>query len=131
MLRQTGSLETAGTHQNGNFTRKYFSKSARGEKCPKQTCLHQSCLTNYPSILLGNSLQQIWGSQFLYGFPPFYLILHVLKKVSYDQTENLSLVTPTWQSQIWYSLLLEMSIFRPLLLPSNTSLKTHKGKFTL
>ena len=30
----------------------------------------------------------------------------------------------------WYSLLLEMSIFRPLLLPSNTSLKTHKGKFT-
>ena len=54
--------------------------------------------------------QQIWGNQFLYAFPPFCLILQVLKKVSYDQTEKILLVTPTWQSQILYPLLLEMSL---------------------
>ena len=47
-----------------------------------------------------DALQQIWGNQFLYEFPPFRLILQVLKKMSYDQTEKLLLVTPTWQSQI-------------------------------
>ena len=44
-----------------------------------------------------DALQQIWGSQFLYAFPPFCLILRALKKVSYDQTEKKLLVTPTWQ----------------------------------
>ena len=69
-----------------------------------------------------DALQQIWGSQFLYAFPPFCLILQVLKKVSYHQAEKLLLVTPTWQSQIWYPLPLEMSIVHPLLLPRDTSL---------
>ena len=75
-----------------------------------------------------DALQQIWGNQFLYAFPPFCVILQVLKKVSYDQTEKLLLVTPTWQSQIWYPLLLEMSIVRPLLLPRNTSLINAQGE---
>ena len=75
-----------------------------------------------------DALPQIWSNQFLYGFPPFCLILQVLKKVSYDQTEKLLLVTPTWQSQIWYPLLLEMSIVRPLLLPRNTSLINPQGQ---
>ena len=66
-----------------------------------------------------DGLQQIRGNQFLYAFPPFCLILQVLKKVSYDQTKKMLLVPPTWQSQIWYPLLLEMPIVRPLLLPSN------------
>ena len=69
-----------------------------------------------------DALQDIWRNQFLYAFPPFCLILQVLKKVSYDQTEKVLLVTLTWQSQIWCTLLLEMSIVRPLLLPRNTSL---------
>ena len=32
----------------------------------------------------------------LYAFLPFCLIMQVLKKVSYDQTEKMLLVTPTW-----------------------------------
>ena len=68
------------------------------------------CLETRP-FRSGDSVpQQIWGNQFLYAFPPFCLILQVLKKVSYDQTEKILLVTPTWQSQILYPLLLEMSI---------------------
>ena len=48
--------------------------------------------------------------------------------MSYDQTEKLLLVTPTWQSQIWYPLLLKMSIVCPLLLPRNTSLINPQGQ---
>ena len=70
-----------------------------------------------------DALQQIWGNQLFYAFLPFFLILQTSKKVSYDLTKKMLLVTPTWQSQIWYPLLLEMSIVRQLLLPRNTSLK--------
>ena len=38
------------------------------------------------------------------------------------------LITPTWQSQIWYPLLLEMSIVRPLLLLRKTSFKNPQGE---
>ena len=75
-----------------------------------------------------DALQQIWGNQFPYAFPPFCFILQALKKVSYDKTEKMLLVTPTWQSQIWYPLLLEMSIVRPLLYWRNTSLKNPPGE---
>ena len=42
--------------------------------------------------------------------------------------KKMLLVTPTWQSQIWYPLLLEMSIVRPLLLLRKTSLKNPQGE---
>ena len=48
--------------------------------------------------------------------------------MSYDQTEKMLIVTPTWQSKIWYPLLLEMSIVRPLLLPRNSSLINLQGE---
>ena len=55
-------------------------------------------------------------------FPPFFLILQVLKKASYDQTEQMFIVTPIWQSQIGHLLLLEMSIVCPLLLTRSARL---------
>ena len=73
-----------------------------------------------------DAIQKIWGNKFLYAFPPFCLILKVLKKVNYDQTEKLLLIKPTWQSQI-YRFLLEMSIVCPLLLSRNTSLINAQG----
>ena len=51
-----------------------------------------------------------------------------MKKLSYHQTEKMLLVTPTWQSQIWYPPLLEMSIVRPLLIPRNTNLINLQGE---
>lgn len=35
-----------------------------------------------------DALQQIWGNQFIYAFPPFCRILQPLKKVSYNQTKK-------------------------------------------
>ena len=42
-----------------------------------------------------DALQQIWGNQSIYAFPPFCRILQPLKKVSYNQTKKTLLVTPT------------------------------------
>ena len=86
------------------------------------------CLETRPFQSGIGALQQIWGNHFLYAFPPFCLTLQVLQKVSYDQTEKMLLVTPTWQSQILYPLLLEMSTVSPLLLPKNTSLINPRGE---
>ena len=102
------------THHKGHSAKKYFNKSA-------SRLSHQ--LPQYfvwkldPFSQGADALEQNWGNQFLYAIAPFCLILQVLKKVSYDQTEKMLLVTPTWQSQIW-------SIVRPLLLPRNASLIT-------
>ena len=40
----------------------------------------------------------------------------VLKKIAQDQVKRMLIVTPTWQSQVWYPTLLSMSIEKPLLL---------------
>ena len=40
------------------------------------------------------TIQQIWGNQFLYAFPPFCFIPQALRKVSYDRLGNLKSGTP-------------------------------------
>ena len=42
------------------------------------------------------ALKQICGNQFHYAFHSFCFILQALRKVSYDQTEKMLLVTPVW-----------------------------------
>ena len=56
------------------------------------------------------------------AFPPFSLIGRVINKVLWEKVEAMILVTPTWQTQPWYTLLLKMSIQRPLLLPALANL---------
>ena len=51
-----------------------------------------------------------------YAYPPFCLIARCLAKVNKDQAV-LVIITPTWQTQAYYPLLLEMSIAVPILLP--------------
>ena len=55
---------------------------------------------------------------FGFAFPPFSLIDRVINKVLRENVEAMILVTLSWQTQPWYSLLLRMSIQRPLLLPA-------------
>ena len=49
-------------------------------------------------------------------FPPLSLINRILKKVRQGKVEQMIIVTPTWQTQPWYPLLLERSMRCPLLL---------------
>ena len=58
--------------------------------------------------------QQDWNKMFGFAFPPFSLIGQVINKVLRENVEAMILVTPTWQTQLWYTLLLRMSIQRPL-----------------
>ena len=59
-----------------------------------------------PQSVATDAFQQDWKYQFLYAFPPFSMIGRVLRKVQKDQT-NMIIVTPAWQSQSWYPILLK------------------------
>ena len=49
-------------------------------------------------------------------FPPFSLICHCLAKVRREQA-TIVMITPTWPTQAWYPILLEMSCRQPIMLP--------------
>ena len=55
---------------------------------------------------------------FCFAFPSFSLIGQVINKFLQENVEAMMLVTTTWQTQLWYTLLLRISIQRPLLLPA-------------
>ena len=55
-------------------------------------------------------MQQYWNKMFPYAFPPFSLISRILKKVCQEKVEQMIIITPTWQTQPWYPLLLEISM---------------------
>ena len=56
--------------------------------------------------------------------PPFSLIDRVLAKFQREKA-TMILVTPSWQTQAWFSKLLDMSIQIPILLPSYPGLLTN------
>ena len=55
---------------------------------------------------------------FGFEFPPFSLIGRVVNMALQENVEAMILVTLTWQTQPWYTLLLRLSLQRPLLLPA-------------
>jgi len=57
------------------------------------------------------------SSYVCYAFPPFCLISSCLAKVR-EERAQIVLVTPIWQAQAWYPLLLQMSIEDPVLIPN-------------
>ena len=71
-----------------------------------------------PGSIATDALQQSW---FPYAFPPFCLIARVLAKLKKEKV-RLLLVTPTWQTQTWYSMLTGMSVRNPILLPHKKNL---------
>ena len=70
-------------------------------------------------------MQQDLNKMFTFAFLPFSLIGRVINKVLWKNIKAMILVTPTWQTQPWYTLLLRMSIQRPLLLPALPYLLLH------
>ena len=70
-----------------------------------------------------DAFQTQWNRGLMYAFPPFSLIPRVLQKVQKEKA-TLILVTPMWNSQPWYPLLLQLCIAKPILLPSQKDLLT-------
>ena len=61
--------------------------------------------------------QQRWSHLYTYAFPPFCLMSKVLKKVGQERVDMI-LITPLWQTQPWYSQILEMCIKESSTTPS-------------
>jgi len=63
-----------------------------------------------------------WGSLGLFwAFPPFALILRVLRKIMVDQATGI-LVVPHWTGQPWFPLFSELLIEKPLIFKPSPSL---------
>lgn len=54
-----------------------------------------------------------WGSIYFYAFPPFILILRVLRKIIADKAEGMIIVL-WWPAQPWFPLLTQLIVERPL-----------------
>ena len=61
-----------------------------------------------------------WGSDIVYAFPPFCLILRALKKLVQDGAEGI-FILPNWSTSIWYPLMLKLLVREPLILPRRPS----------
>ena len=144
MRRYIGSFKATGTHKNesfaqqslpistslpeeGNAQRRFVSIKAVSPTPPVL------CLVTNPFSQGTDALQQIWGNQSLYISIPLYISSILLFSTSLEESQvrpsrKKLLVTPIRQSQIWYTLILEMCIAYPLLLPRNTSLKIPQGE---
>ena len=68
-------------------------------------------------MLLASAFSISWSNQKFYAFSPFSLLTQVLAKIRNDVALVL-LIAPTWSTQPWYPMLLQLAIARPVLLPS-------------
>ena len=55
-----------------------------------------------------------------YAFPPFSILLHVIKKIEYDGATGI-LIVPNWPTQVWFPLLRRLLLAEPLMLRSAKS----------
>ena len=58
-----------------------------------------------------------WNRKYGFSFLPFSLISHVTRKIFKEKIDHLITVKPTWQTQSWYTQLLNMSVQSLYLLP--------------
>ena len=62
-----------------------------------------------------------WTHFFFYAFPPFSIILRVLRKIKTDGAEGI-LVVPDWPCQPWYPLFRSLLCSDPVILSPNHKL---------
>ena len=74
-----------------------------------------------PFAVATDAFQISWQGELGYAFPPFSLVGRCLTKVRREGC-TIVLIAPTWSTQQWYPVLLELLIDYPLLLPSHKML---------
>ena len=70
------------------------------------------------NILATEAMQQDRNKMFASAFPSFSLLGRVIKEVLWQNVIATILMTPTWQTQTFYTLLLRISMQRALFLPA-------------
>ena len=71
-----------------------------------------------PNSFATDAMQLYWNKMFGFAFLPFNLVGRVINKVFWENVEAMIPVTPTWQTQPCYTLLLRIFLQSPLLLPA-------------
>ena len=74
-----------------------------------------------PDAVVIDAFSIPWSNEYYYMFPPFSLITRCVQKNINDQSECL-IILPLWPTQIWYPLVMELLIQRPVLLPRKRKL---------
>ena len=64
-----------------------------------------------------DAFSQDWPLSKGYAFHPFNLVIRCLIQVGEQNVHQLCIVTPIWETQPWYPLLMELSIDYPCLFP--------------
>ena len=62
-----------------------------------------------------------WNKYYFYAFPPFTLILKVLKKIKQEGSQGI-VVVPNWPSQPWYPIYTKLLVNDPLIFHPNINL---------
>jgi hypothetical protein len=74
-----------------------------------------------PDAVVIDAFSIPWSNEYYYMFPPFSLITRCVQKIINDQSECL-IILPLWPTQIWYPLVMELLIQRPVMLPRKRKL---------
>ena len=74
-----------------------------------------------PEAKFTNAFCFNWEPYFFYAFPPFSLISHCLKKIEEDKATGV-LIVPFWATQTWFSVLMNLLVAGPLVLPQSDNL---------
>ena len=74
-----------------------------------------------PGAQFINAFLMIWKPHYFYAFPPFSLLATCLQNIEQDQSTGI-LIVPMWPTQPWFTLLLNLLIDNPLVLPQTDSL---------
>lgn len=77
----------------------------------------------FPDLLADavNAFSLCWSVIYFYAFPPFSLILRILRKIITNKAEGISVV-PWWPAQPWFPLLKQIIIEQPILFEPNPNM---------
>lgn len=90
--------------------------SRTNTKCRKYISWHRD-----PNSSAVDAFTINWSSQFFYAFPPFSILLRVLRKIQADKAEGI-VVAPLWPSQPWYPVFSSLMIGEPIIFKPNKNL---------
>ena len=87
--------------------------SRTNTKCKKFVSWHRD-----PNSFAIDAFTINWSGHFFYAFPPFSLMLRVLRKIQIEKAEGV-VVAPFWPTQPWYPVFTSLMVSEPLIFKPN------------
>lgn len=81
-----------------------------------------------PDAVAVNAFTLKWTSYFFYAFPPFSIILKMLRKIIHDKARGI-VVVPMWPSQPWYPIFQQLQVSDVIFFsPNDGVIHSHSSK---